>query len=393
LFKRLGSIENLTLHGPAISPRNSLDHKKTFPFVKHLKALEIIDAPKISSITNILTSIQNPERVTCLGFNVWPRNLIDYKSFSQLKWALKPFKFLKKFSFIVENSPTNINMLEVLQDLPLEELSLSLVIKEGGYLAPLGSLIGGFQSLKMLKLTFKTLNKSNEDPTDLVDFLRNIKNLTRLQVLCIHIQRNTTEEINKTGVDKSILALSDSLLALRDLSELDFECNEASYRGNVKFLLKALLERAPVMKKFALRLNREELTAEDLMSIAQLIKEMKGLEELGLRRLKILDAKFLQRFWQMILETTRLKILDLSGGLIGVNKAFFLEILESILGKKGIEKFVGNEMLFMEKGKVRKVIDLGEVVKKNESLKRVEVGGGLKKYLRNQESFIVEKWK
>jgi len=394
LFKRLVNIKNLMLHGSSISPKNALEHKKSFPLMKNLTALEMINIPKISSIIHILASIWNPERVMCLGFKLCARNPIDYNSFSQLKWMLRHFRFLKKFSLVIENSLINISILEVLQELPLEELNLGLTIKEGGYLTPLGSLIGGFKGLKMLKLTLQTPSNYGEDQNDLVNFLRNIKNLTQLHGLYLHIQRMPIEEIPKTtGVDKAIFALSEALLTLKNLIELDFECSEVSYRGNVKFLVKGLLERAPKMKKFALGFNREELTIEDLIEIIQLIREMKDLEELGLRGLKVLDAKFLLRLWRVIVEETRLKILDWSRGVIGVNKGFFLEILERTLEKKGIEKFVGNGMAFVGKGRTEEVIDLVEVVKRNESLKKMEVSGSLKKYLRNQEGFILEKWK
>ena len=129
------------------------------------------------------------------------------------------------------------------------------------------------------------------------------------------------------------------------------------------------------------------------MALVQITKEAKGLEELGLRGLKIDNVKFIDRLVQVILEAEKLRELDLKGGIIGIKRGFLLEIMEKILGKKGLERYEGNEMMFKDKGKVGKVIDLVEVFKKNRSLKRVEVDKGMKKYLKNLESFIREKWK
>jgi len=391
LFQRLRSTKNLSLYGSAISPKNLAIHRKTIPNIKSLQSFEIIDTSQILLIPNLLSSVLRPENVTCLGFKIQARNPIHYKSFSRLKWALKPFRSLKKFSLIIEKNPAKINILEVLQSLPLEDLNLNLIVEEE-FLTNLGSLIAGFHELKVLKLRIKSLRKKEDVDGGLVNFLRSLKNLSLLQVLSLNFLKSTKEDHLIKGDNKAMIALSDSLISLENLTELDFESSGMNYAGNIKLIVQALFERAALMRKISFGFERQDLAVEDLMDVVQIVKEAKGLEELGLRGLKIDNVKFIDRLMKGILKAERLRMLDLKGAIIEVKKNYWLEIMERILGKKGFERYEGNEMIFKDKGKVDKVIDLVEVFKRNRNLQRVDMDHGMKKYFRNLESFIREKW-
>ena len=320
-------------------------------------------------ISSILSSILNPEKITCLCLNIdtnCSSDLVDPKvltTFTSLQELT--LKFCQPFSVVETLQAFNIKNLTTLDlVLPLQDEKESL---------DFANFVGKIENLQVLRTKINSGAKSNV-LTSFKAYFENVSKLENLHVL----------EINFNGVEiksESLLTdLSDCLGRLPDLKEFGLNlyktgCSPAEFNH----FMKTLKNKASQLLKVSLNFGNFAMKLPQILAIVEALQEMKLLEVLIMKNINIDDEKPVERILASSKFLSRLKILDLHLNSLGISRELFLLALEEIISRRGLETFTCKGRLTLkDKTPWTRKIDVKEVMKKNQKLMKIDINPELK---------------
>lgn len=389
LFKQLHKLKKITLdtntnHSP-LHLNGIPTYNRAFSFLMQLKVLEISIPMRASVVIGLLNSIVHPENVTCLEFNLNEPNWEDRGLRGQLQKAFSTFSCLEKFSLHNENPIIMLEVLESLQEKPIEELGLTFRVKKEELYA-LGAFIGRLTGLRVLKLAV-TSSLQHAESDLLITLLRSFSQLSYLQSLDLRMdmKRSRTDAKIMKGV---LSAFAKTISCLGSLQELSFKFNRGDYSCEFQDLLGGLSKIAGGMKRLELDFAETKLEAKELVGMMETLGSAKPMEVLTLRGLVIADQKVLEALANLLLGLKKLRSLDLNEIIMEMENEMFLEMLQKICVKKGLERMkCTGTMMVKNSGE-----NLLEMIKNIPYLDLLKVSSEVWKFILKDERFFNYKW-
>jgi len=341
MFKKYpSSIEKISLCHANYSTDKTLE--ASLCHLKKLRDLEIslVDHASIKLMTSVCEMISQLPQLLALTLNFVEGFEINASVFEALRGLVHLEKVKLTWPLLKHN--VNLEILQSLKDCPLKNLSLRAVIKSDEDVALITNFLKKRKSLESLKLyiTKRTLFESSRYLEELVGVIDNLP-----QLFSLSLSFQTTESIPKKKI----------------LPEM-----------NLSF--KSLFSKTVLLRKFRISLNQHSFSKEGFMSLVASCNQIsltleklqidvgvykpKGTPEVdfildfmrnlkNIRSLKLLslDVTTKQFFSEMLEAVETLKFLktfcigEVSGK---ITKVVFLEGVEKILLKKGVENFFCN---------------------------------------------------
>jgi len=317
--------------------------------------------------------------MTCLALNTNPQ---QYKDCSQLKAALLPFKSLSKLSLKLHQGIKKLGMvLEPLKDFPLESLDLDLHISKEE-MSELVELFGRLERLKVLRLVLHT-SLTEGDSKYVISVLGKIKGLELLESIEIEIIPRFV--LVSQVLDGVIICLADSIGPLKELKNLSFVFPMANYKKELRDLMRALQGKGKGIRQLKLDLLQQELEEEGKDELLRFMREARRLEELDLKGLVIGEKSFCEGFKEGLRRGRRLKVVRLNTVIVKVEREMYLEMIEEVCKKGGVEEYCGEYSMVEDKGKGRKKIEMKGVMERNRWLRKVMVPMSIKEEFKDFE--------
>jgi len=364
-----------------------LPFRKSFEFAHKLEALEFHGPVfQASGFCTAFEAIPNPQNITSLALNTNPQH---DPVCQQLSTTLSSFKSLTKLSLKLHQGIQNLKViLEAVQDCPLVNLDLHIQISKEE-MDTVGSFLGKLSQLRTLRLVIETSLKENDEKY-LIPLLGKIKNLVFLKSIEMKIIPKLVRGRILNGV---VLSLGESLLEVKELERLKFDFVMGNYKDEVGCLMKSLQKRGKKMKALSLDLQQQKLSEENERELLKFLKGAEGMEELELCFLMIEEEEFGEMFKEEIIGMKRLKELRLEGINVLYWRDSYVDMIEKVIEKKGLEVYNGKWTDVSEYTEREGKIEMKEVMKRNRFLKEVLVPRSVKDEFKDFEMLSDNRWK
>jgi len=320
-------------------PTNFLTYYQVFSHMKNLKHLNLSIAAYARILSQMLSSIPNPNNLESLGFFIGTVTETDPECIPALISSLKLFKNLKRLKIIFANPEIVIDILKVFTNQPLEFLELEAGLDDEDTLSSLGIFLGNLKSLKHLVIKMKN-EAEIYVPKAYISLFQHISELTQLRTFEFFIGNSEAYPEGEPDGSEVISAFSDCLNTLPQLKELSFQFlnkNSCSDLSNLSILTQSLKKNCQNLTKFQLYLRTKNMNKNQAFTeFLQTLSRMDKLGELTLSGLIIKNENLLRDLLETVYNLQNLRTIILEND-ITIKKEVFFEMLIKVALKKKTE--------------------------------------------------------
>jgi len=250
----------------------------------------------------------------------------------------------------------------------LERLTISARIAKEGQMAPVAAFLRNFPRLKLLKIKF--INESFfQTKTHINEILSQVEELQELTVLRLSFM--TSARVNKKGLLAGFKP-NFTKLAMKpvQLQVFTFECNQLSNPSKVFIdLIKSLENIAVNLQKLKIDVGEALPQKVEYPLILKFIHALQNIRVLKLRNLSIPARKFFFDLVELIYPLKYLRRLTLGEFKGTMTPTEFVDVIEKILLKRGLEKFECDASWeFKRELASKRKLSLEEIMAKNPNL-------------------------